>query len=146
MLAIILPQMFLPFGPSTRLRIMPTDAQTIQSQFDDLAEKWRSETRFISNVTKRALHPSYQRIIGIGPSAVPLILHEMSEKGPDDWFWALTAITGENPISEESSGNMNAMMEAWLKWGATTGYLNGSPPKTKNVSQILPLPGRSTAM
>ena len=34
----------------------------------------------------------YQRIIGMGLPVVPLILEEL-EREPDQWFWALEAIT-----------------------------------------------------
>ncbi len=37
----------------------------------------------------------YQRIIGIGWPVVPLILDEL-QREPDQWFWALEAITDEN--------------------------------------------------
>jgi hypothetical protein len=53
----------------------------------------------------------------MGEAAIPLILKDLAENGPDDWFWALTAITDENPITTEIAGNMAVMTEAWLQWG-----------------------------
>jgi hypothetical protein len=53
-----------------------------------------------------------------------LILKDLYENGPNDWFWALTAITDANPISAEMAGNMAAMTEAWLQWGRDAGYLS----------------------
>ena len=82
-----------------------------EERFRELARKWKSETRFFSNVSKRVMDLSYQRIISMGEAAVPLILKDLAENGPDDWFWALTVITGENPITEDIAGNMNAMAE-----------------------------------
>ncbi|HVA51720.1 MAG TPA: hypothetical protein VNH11_35595 [Pirellulales bacterium] len=89
--------------------------QTVVEKFQALASAWKSETKVLSNVTKRATHPAYQKIIGMGPAVVPCILLDLAEQGPNDWFWALTAITGENPIGEEIAGNMKAMTEAWLQ-------------------------------
>ena len=66
----------------------------------------------------------------MGEPAIPLILKDLADNGPNDWFWALTAITDENPITEEIAGNMVAMTEAWLQWGKGAGYLNDcqNPP------------------
>ncbi len=47
-------------------------------------------------MAKKAMHPANQGIIGLGAVAVPLILQEL-KRDRADWFWALTAITGENP-------------------------------------------------
>ena len=92
------------------------------ARFKRLAAVWKSETRFLSNVTRKATHPAYQAIIGMGELAVPFILQDLADNGPNDWFWALTAITEENPITEGMAGNMTAMTEAWLQWGVRTGY------------------------
>lgn len=67
------------------------------------------------------MHEAYQRIIGIGPEAILLILREL-KKNPDDWFWALNAITEENPIPEESEGKINEMIKSWLQWGRDNGF------------------------
>jgi len=68
------------------------------------------------------LIPSYQQIIGLGPSAIPLILREL-ENEPGHWFWALAALTGENPAGQGAVGNVEAMRQAWLQWGRERGYL-----------------------
>src|SRR5262249_5983720 len=88
-----------------------------ERRFEKLAKAWKRETELISKVTKKVLHPAYQRIIGMGETAVPFILKDLADNGPDDWFWALTAITDENPITQEIAGDMTAMTEAWLQWG-----------------------------
>ena len=36
---------------------------------------------------------------------------------------ALTAITGENPITEDIAGNIQKMAEAWLNWGKNKGLI-----------------------
>jgi hypothetical protein len=107
----------------------------IRQQFAQLADTWKQETAFQSNITKKAIHPAYQRIIGMGPEAIPLILEEFRRVRLDDWFWALTAITGENPITEDIAGNVQSMAEAWLRWGRAKGYPNDLNQHMKPHSQ-----------
>src|SRR2546427_853631 len=68
--------------------------------FHKLAEQWRKETAHLSLVIKKVTHPAYQRIIGLGLDAVPLILCELQRR-PSNWFWALKAITGVDPAQSE---------------------------------------------
>jgi hypothetical protein len=64
----------------------------------------------------------------MGQRAVPLLLAEMRRE-PDDWFWALRAITGANPVPPASHGNLQAIAEAWIQWGLEKGYrYDGSAP------------------
>lgn len=83
--------------------------------FDQLADQWRRETRFASDLTEVFLNRSYQRIIGMGSSAVPLIV-EALRVHLDLWFWALESIVGENPAEHVEAGDMEAKREAWLLW------------------------------
>ena len=64
----------------------------------------------------------YQQIIGLGPSVLPVLVGELARE-PDHWFWALEAITGQNPVPAEAVGNVAAMTEAWLAWGRREGLL-----------------------
>ena len=63
-----------------------------------------------------ATHPAYQQIIGMGKEAIPLILEEL-QREEDHWFWALKAITGEDPVPGKDWGKIQAMRAAWLAWG-----------------------------
>jgi hypothetical protein len=63
-----------------------------------------------------AMLEPYQRIIGMGPAVVPLILEEL-EREPGHWFWALESITEQNPVPPESAGKVGQMAEAWTRWG-----------------------------
>jgi hypothetical protein len=64
------------------------------------------------------MSPSYQRIIGMGGRAVPMILRELENSGddPDHWFWALEMITGEDPVPVAAYGDTVRMAQAWLSW------------------------------
>lgn len=93
----------------------------LETAFEQLAQAWRDEHRFMSSVTDMVLLPSYQRIIGLGPNAVPLLLREL-ERRPDQWFWALQAITAEDPVPADGRGDLAKMSAAWLAWGRQRGY------------------------
>jgi hypothetical protein len=87
--------------------------------FGKLVDQWRRDTRMRSAADVMIMHPAYQQIIGLGPAAVPLLLEELSTR-PNHWFWALKAITREDPAQgitafEEAVG-------AWLQWGRDHGY------------------------
>lgn len=84
--------------------------------FDRLAAEWKTATEMSSSLHEMFIHPAYQRIIGLGPGAVPLLLRELRDK-PDWWFWALTSITGHNPVPNGVAGDFDQMRTAWLRWG-----------------------------
>ena len=92
-----------------------------EATFHRLSNSWRKETAMHSSMTKKALHPAYQRIIGMGPAAIPFIIREMKRK-PGHWFWALDAVTqGENPAKD--SETLTEATRAWIAWGEAKGYL-----------------------
>jgi hypothetical protein len=105
------------------------------ARFNRLAEQWKTETRFLSNVNTKSMHVAYQKIIGLGPVAVPLMIEDLEKNGPGDWFWALHVITGANPITENIAGNMKAMTEAWISWWKNANRPPDFLTKTNSVSQ-----------
>ena len=100
---------------------MPASPE-IRENFQRLVRQWKEQARFLSNSAQMAMLKPYQRIIGIGWPAVPLILEEL-RRDPDQWFWALEAITEENPVSKEAAGNVPLMAQAWVEWGTKQGLL-----------------------
>ena len=115
----------LPEGADIELsvRLSDTPEETSRARFEALASRWQEETGALSSITQKAMHPAYQEIIGLGSDALPLILHEL-ELEPGHWFWALRAITGENPVVPEQQGRMREMAAAWLEWGRDRGYVS----------------------
>jgi hypothetical protein len=109
-----------PHGLAVRSILSSEPAVAIR--FQALAREWKRETIFASTANQMFLLPSYQRIIGLGPSAIPEILRDLQTE-PNHWFWALAAITGENPVAPEQAGNVRAMRTAWLQWGQARGIL-----------------------
>jgi hypothetical protein len=97
-------------------------ANSLEDVFHELADKWRTETKYLSAVDDIVLNKAYQSIIGIGPKVVPLLLRELQTR-PAHWFWALRSITREDPVRPEDLGNVKKMTEAWLNWGREKRYL-----------------------
>jgi hypothetical protein len=93
-----------------------------RERFQRLAAEWKEKSRFLSNTAQMALLRPYQSIIGMGMPAVPLILEEL-QRDPDQWFWALEAITEENPARPEDAGNVRQMAKAWVEWGRQRGLV-----------------------
>ena len=94
-------------------------------QFQKLRAEWHQQRGSMAWVVDLAMCPGYQKIIGMGPPAVPLILSQLKFEGdePDHWFWALRVITGANPVAQQDQGNVLKMAEAWLRWGAQEGHV-----------------------
>jgi hypothetical protein len=90
--------------------------------FAKLVTQWREENRGVSSTNQMSMHPAYQQIIGMGESAIPLLLREL-EKKSGQWFWALKSITREDPVPPEHRGKTSEMIKAWLEWGRAKGYI-----------------------
>lgn len=91
-------------------------------RFYSLFWSWKEDVKVLSDIDIICTHPSYQQIIGMGLSALPMIFFEL-QKNPDDWFWALKAITGADPVRERDRGRVRLMQRAWLDWGQQQGYV-----------------------
>jgi hypothetical protein len=95
--------------------------ESIEQRFRRLEAVWEAETLFLSDAQRIIEHPAFQEILGLGREAVPLMLRDL-EKGPRHWVWALSRITGVNPVPAEDAGKIRKMSEAWLRWGRENGY------------------------
>jgi len=93
-------------------------------KFQRLFQDWRAERGATSAITEAAACPAYQGIIGMGEAAVPLILAQLESEGdePDQWFWALKAITGADPVRDEDRGDFLKMAQTWIGWARAQGY------------------------
>ena len=105
----------------TQLPQAPTTETRLDQRFLELVAIWKQERGPTSSVAKMVMHPAYQKIIGMGPAAVPFLLREL-EREPDHWFWALKAITDSDPVPPESRGKIQEMARAWVRWGREQGY------------------------
>ena len=108
-------------APATQLVLrqpLGTNASSDRTalEFRKHEKLWLRDTMFHSSPIDRYLHPSYARIIGLGWAAVPYVLRSLKRK-PNDWFYALRAITGENPVPDSMAGDIVQMAEVWINWG-----------------------------
>lgn len=108
--------------PERVAAIQSLEAASAGERFRRLAAAWRENRGPTSSLTEMATQPEYQHIIGMGRDAVPFLLQEL-QKQPDHWFWALVAITGEDPVPPEHKGRLSEMTKDWLRWGKEHGYL-----------------------
>src|SRR4051794_36594355 len=104
------------YQPLTRLRFDPF------RRFYELASTWRRDVKDLSDIDLMCTHPAYQEIIGMGESVLPLIFKEL-RTAQDYWFWALKAITGEDPVPEKDRGRIRRMKRNWINWADERGYL-----------------------
>ena len=92
----------------------------IKLKFLRLVKQWKAQAEFLSSSDAMAALPAYQSIIGMGPTVLPLLLDEL-EREPDHWFWALKAISEDDPVPPRSRGDLEEMTKAWLTWGRDKG-------------------------
>jgi len=101
-----------------------SSAPELQTRFNRLVQDWKRErTPYSSRPDEWAICWPYQRIIALGPTAIPLILEEL-RTNPDHWFWALNALTDEDPVPADKRGNFGEMVGAWIKWGERIGFIH----------------------
>jgi hypothetical protein len=96
-----------------------TSTTDLRGRFQRLAAEWKEQSRYLSNTAQMAMLKPYQRIIGMGLPAVPFILEELRRE-PNQWFWALEAITEENPVPPDAAGNVRQMAQAGSSGGRRT--------------------------
>jgi hypothetical protein len=95
-------------------------ATHLSDELRRLKAEAESRPELSATLAAHARFAPYQRIIGLGPAVVPLILRELAA-GPGHWFWALTALTGEDPAAETRT--FAETTRAWLAWGEERGLL-----------------------
>lgn len=93
---------------------------SVDESFLELKQQLKSGTEFLSSTNAIAMHPAYQRIVGLGQTVVPLLIRDV-EAGAAQWFWALKAITGVDPVDPKHRGNRQLMASDWLLWAKDEG-------------------------
>ncbi len=89
--------------------------QIVKHQFEEYKTEWENLTAFSSSITEIVDNNPYRSIIGLGRDVVPFIIKDLSQT-QNHWFYALTKITGKNPIPEAHAGNVELMTKDWLSW------------------------------
>lgn len=102
--------------------LLRAQREDVEIKFNELANEWRAQrTRASSFSSANVSLPAYQFIIGMGEKALPYILRELSKKD-EDWYWALKAISREDPVPPEHRGKRSLMRQLWLEWGKAKKY------------------------
>lgn len=96
--------------------------QSTENKFISYQQQWKTETAHLASMADACMNPFYQKIIGLGYSALPYIFRDLEEQ-TEHWFWALKAITGEDPVLPSHRGDLNAIRSDWLEWGRTNGFI-----------------------
>ena len=94
---------------------MSRSSKDLAAKFYALQREWEQETAHLSNATQIAIHPAYQKMIGMGKDILPFIMNELATR-PNLWFWALKSITGEDPVPPRLRGRIKEMANVWLWW------------------------------
>ena len=96
----------------------------LRALFADLKAEWLKATAVESSAQRIAFDRSYQRIIGLGPHVIPLILEDIADAQPrlvPHWFWALTMLTGEDQAA--GAATVPGAAAKWLTWGRAQGLI-----------------------
>jgi hypothetical protein len=96
-------------------------AESVEERFRRLEATWLAEVGYSSSSTVLRGHPAFQEIIAMGEAVVPFMLRDLAER-PRLWVWALSQITGADPVPPSARGNIAEMSAAWLRWGREHGY------------------------
>src|SRR5579859_6022946 len=94
--------------------------ETLEQRFRRLDAIWRKETAYQSSSRKIKNHPAFREVVDLGAAVVPLLLCEL-QGNPSLWVWALSEITGANPVPHDDQGNICKMTEDWLRWAKDQG-------------------------
>ena len=92
----------------------------LEAFFNGLANEWHRERDMASSPAQITSHPAYQRIISMGYAALPLIIGDLMKRG-GNWYAALQAITGANPVPTDA--DVPAAKAAWSAWAQQAGYV-----------------------
>lgn len=125
--------MFVKAGPrfDSAFRVSFTTASNVhgsaqrgREQFEELADDWTLSTALSSDPTRMFMHRSYQRIIALGPRAVPWIMERVAD-GELHWAWALEMITGAQPATDDV-GDLAGLRQVWLAWWSENGHVDSA--------------------
>jgi hypothetical protein len=99
---------------------------SLAERFRTQADKWARETQHLSSPSQIMAHPSYQAILGMAQEnkreVIRLLLLDL-QQNRNEWFWALSFLTQDNPIKPADAGRMDRMISAWLNWGRKNGFI-----------------------
>lgn len=96
-----------------------------QKTIDNLSSLWHATMGASSDPRVLMDNPHYRAIVAYGRPAIPFILAALRREN-SLLVWSLPDITGENPVREDSAGNIRKMNEDWQRWWREQ---NNPPPR-----------------
>lgn len=94
-----------------------------EDRFNYLFNKWKEDTRFISDYNKIINDPSYLEILGLGKDILPFIFKSFKDN-TGFWLHALEHITNKKKYIKKKNPTRKDFRDFWLTWGVNEKYLH----------------------
>ena len=93
-------------------------------RFKSLAQEWKAQSRAISSITDEAMSLPIRKLLAWARKLFRFFCDNFRTKvaEPNQWFWALRAITRVSPVDDADRGDYVRMARAWLEWGVRERY------------------------
>lgn len=90
-------------------------ADDFVSSFFAVLNRWKSETRFLSDPEKITAHPSYLALVENAQKIIPLIRMELSRE-PSHLIWVLEDYFQIEPYAPGDEGDVRKQSNRWLAY------------------------------
>lgn len=120
------PKQIAPSVARKTLRIVPSSSSNawlkdrenidVKAELKSLVRRMDERLGPASRLTERLFCAEYAAVIGLGPKVVPLLIKDL-QRSLQPWFWALKAITREDPARHINPGDFHGIAAAWIAWG-----------------------------
>ncbi|MCW3000540.1 MAG: hypothetical protein JWN65_4089 [Solirubrobacterales bacterium] len=92
----------------------------VAHRFVELFDSWTKRTMLTSSLTELIYDIDFQRIIALGPQAIPHLLSHLPQR-PVPIFYAMNLLVDEPPVNETATAD--EAIAAWQQWGRDRGLL-----------------------
>lgn len=93
-----------------------------EDRFNYLFNKWKEDTKYISDYNKIINDPSYLEILGLGKDILPFIFKSFKDN-TGFWLHALEHITNKKKYIKKKNPTRKDFRDFWLTWGVNEKYL-----------------------
>ena len=101
----------------------------LEKKLCKLDNTFYKETAHLSIKEDKKSYPSYRNILKLGEEIIPILLKDLNKKKDIDkafycWDVVLCDLVKEPPkIPQKYAGNMQKILEYWVKWGKDNRYI-----------------------
>lgn len=106
---------FIP-PPKVDAWLKSQDAIDVAKEFRRLTKQMEGRLGPTSRLREWLFSEEYVAIVGLGPRVVPHLLVDL-RKHVRPWFFALRALTRQDPTVGVSPGNFEELARHWVAWG-----------------------------